>query len=556
MATATKIEFSEKLNRLRSLLFQFDKSNNEEKNSLLNDISNFNSYNQNSFNQAHQLLLGMLAYPDNKELYNKTSETLSKLLKTIEKNLPLQEKLTGSGILHTPIECNFSYTKVNYLVHKFPHQVNIHSASSSLETQKSILKLLLPDVEYSKIHEGEKDLKKRIAEFNGNKNLTDLEWLLQQIDQSGLHKKTKALVYNQLGIFIKWKVSNENDSVSFLRGPSLPVYYYTKPLDKKTTLEEIIRKKLPAPVKLTVKNKERIMDAAKLTLFYLYRETEPFTNANSDDITLFQLDKGISVALFGSTTDKRYSLESYIGYMVFKNNIPASYGGGWIFGERSQFGINILEAFRGGESGLIICQLLRVYHQHFGATRFVVKPYQFGLNNPEAIKTGAFWFYYKLGFRPEDKELRKLALKEEKQKLIDPKYKSEASTLRKYTKSNLALVLSETSYPNYDAEIISRRITNYINTTFKGDRQKALTQCYKELLINTGINTKEWSKETIDYAQQSAVLFNLLPGSKDWQKKHKKDIQLFIQLKSAKTELPWINHLQNFKSFWQLMNVQ
>lgn len=108
-------------------------------------------------------------------------------------------------------------------------------------------------------------------------------------------------------------------------------------------------------------------------------------------------------------------MESYIGYLVLKNNIPVSYGGGWIFGERCQFGINILQSFRGGESGLIICEILRVYHQHFGVTRFVVKPYQFGLHNPEAIKTGAFWFYYKLGFRPENEQLKEQALQEEQQ---------------------------------------------------------------------------------------------------------------------------------------------
>ncbi len=74
-----------------------------------------------------------------------------------------------------------------------------------------------------------------------------------------------------------------------------------------------------------------------------------------------------------------------------------------------------------------------MYHQYFGATRFVVKPYQFGLHNPEAIKTGA-WFYYKLGFRPESEELRELALEEEKQKKINPNYKSAIATLKNIPK--------------------------------------------------------------------------------------------------------------------------
>lgn len=554
MGTISETDFIEKLSKLKSLLFQFDKTHDEEKKQLLNQLINFGSFKLQSFKQFHQLLLGMQAYPTNTTLLNLTNSTMSKLLDQLEKNKPLQHKLIGTGYLHTSVECNYSYGKVNYLIRKFSHQVLIHSASSSIETQKVILKLVLPSIEYSSIHEGEKDLKSRISKFNFSKKLTDLEWLIQTIQQSDLNKKTQAVIYDQLGIFIQWQVSSHDKSVSFLRGPSLPIYYHTTPLEKKTNVQEIIQQKLPVPIKLSNNEKENIIDAAKLTLFYLYRETEPFTNANKDDITLFQLDKGISIALFGSNIDKRYSLESYIGYMVFKNNIPASYGGGWIFGERSQFGINILESFRGGESALIICELLRVYHQYFGVTRFVVKPYQFGLNNTEALKTGAFWFYYKLGFRPENNTLKELALQEEKQKLINPNYKSDISTLKKYTKSNLALTLSESTYPNYDSELLSKHITTYINTTFNGNREQGLTQCFDQLKETLAVDTKNWKQEDIDYAKQASVLFSMKPNSKTWQQKNKKNIQQFILLKSAKTELPWIKHLQKFDSFWKLMS--
>ncbi len=554
MGTIQETGVIEKLTKLKSLLFQFDPTHDEEKEHLLKELISYNSFKHRTFKQFHQLLIELMAYPSNKTLLDLTNAIMSKLLMQLEKNTSLQQKLIGTGLLNTSIECNFSYEKVKYIISKFPHQVSIHSASSSIETQIAILKLLLPSVEYSIIHEGEIDLKNRISKFNPSKIITDLEWIFQTLQQSDLNVKTQAVIYNQLGIFIQWKVSNQDSSVSFLRGPSLPIYYHAKPLEKKIDLQEIINQKLSIPVKLTDKDKENIIDASKITLFNLYRETEPFTNSNKDDITLFHLDKGISIALFGSKVEKRYSLESYIGYLVFKNNIPASYGGGWIFGERSQFGINILEAFRGGESGLIICGLLRVYHQQFGVTRFVVKPYQFGLNNTEALKTGAFWFYYKLGFRPENNSLKKLALQEEKEKQLNPGYKSDISTLKKYTKSNLALTLSETSYPNYDSEILSKRITTYINTTFDGDREKALTHCFNQLKETLDIDTIKWKQEDIDYAKQIAVLFSMNPNSKEWQQKNKKDILLFIQLKSAKTEFPWIKHLQQFNGFWELMN--
>lgn len=554
MENISEAKFIEKITKLRSLVFKFDKEAEKEKIQLLQDLNKYHSDKPQNFQLFHQLLMAMMAYPCGKNMLEQVQKTTSCLLEKLSKNKNLQNKLTGTGLLHSSLECNFTFNKVKYLVQHFPNQVTIHSASSDIDTQKSVLKLLLPQIEYSKIHAGEKDLKTRISEFHSSKNQTDLEWLIQTIEPYSLDNKTKSFLYSQLGIFIQWKIESEKDSVSFLRGTSLPVYFHTNPIEKKINLQEIIHQKLPAPVKLNLTEKRQLIHSAKMTLLYLYRETEPFTNANEEDIILFQLDKGISIALFGSTTDKRYSLESYIGYLVLKNNIPASYGGGWIFGERSQFGINILESFRGGESGLIICELLRVYHQYLGATRFVVKPYQFGLHNPEAIKTGAFWFYYKLGFRPENEQLKELALQEEKQKLVDPTYKSEIATLKKYTKSNLVLSLTETGYPNYDSEILSQRITTFINEHFNGDRQKALSYCYKQLIANAGIDTKNWKPEDTEYAKQIAVLFNMQPVSKEWQQKHKKDIQIFIQLKSAKTELPWIKHLQQFKAFWKYMN--
>jgi hypothetical protein len=553
MRTVSETKFNEKLKQLKLLVFQFDKTANDTKAILLNDLILIVPKKKDAYIQFHHVLLCMMAYPSNQSLLNLVEKTSSELLQQLSKHPSIQDKLIGTGLLHTTVECNFTYQKTKHIIQHFPNQISIHSASSSIETQKAVLKLILPNVEYSKIHAGEKDFKSRISEFNPSKQQTDLEWLLQTIEQSSPDIKTQAFLYNQLGVFIQWKVSSEKDSVSFLRGAHLPTYFHTSPLEKKINLQDIIKQKLPAPVKLSLKEKQQLIHSAKMTLFYLYRETEPFTNANEEDITLFRLDKGISIALFGSTNNKRYSLESYIGYLVLKNNIPASYGGGWIFGERSQFGINILESFRGGESSLIICELLRVYHQYFKVTRFVVKPYQFGLHNPEAIKTGAFWFYYKLGFRPENNELKALAKKEEEEKIKNPAYKSETSTLRKYTKSNIALTLSDKSYPDFDSEVLSQRITNYINTQFDGSREKAIHQSFKILKEVLTINIKTWKAEDVDYAKQLSILLCSYPNPKTWMVDHKKNIILLIQLKSAKTELLWIKHLQSFKAFWKLI---
>jgi len=38
----------------------------------------------------------------------------------------------------------------------------------------------------------------------------------------------------------------------------------------------------------------------------------------------------------------------------------------------------------------------------------------------------------------------------------------------------MALTLSQKTYPDFDAEILSQRITNFINTNFDSNREKQL----------------------------------------------------------------------------------
>jgi hypothetical protein len=60
-----------------------------------------------------------------------------------------------------------------------------------------------------------------------------------------------------------------------------------------------------------------------------------------------------------------------------------------------------------------------------------VDPYQIGLHNEEAIDSGAFWFYRKLGFRPTNPKAAHLLQSEEKKLKADPTYRTRPSTLRR-----------------------------------------------------------------------------------------------------------------------------
>ena len=85
---------------------------------------------------------------------------------------------------------------------------------------------------------------------------------------------------------------------------------------------------------------------------------------------------------------------------MFSNGVPIGYGGVTTLGAQANTGVNLFESFRRSEAAFLFAQSLRAFRTLFGVTRFVVNPYQFGRDNEEALASGAYWFYDRLGFRP------------------------------------------------------------------------------------------------------------------------------------------------------------
>src|SRR5258707_13671464 len=96
-----------------------------------------------------------------------------------------------------------------------------------------------------------------------------------------------------------------------------------------------------------------------------------------------------------------------------------------------EVGFNTFYAYRDGETAWIYSKALHFIHQLTGVTCISVYPYQLGHNNDEAIDSGAFWFYRKLGFRPGRRELLELTEREEAKIEAKRNYKTPARTLRR-----------------------------------------------------------------------------------------------------------------------------
>ena len=127
---------------------------------------------------------------------------------------------------------------------------------------------------------------------------------------------------------------------------------------------------------------------------------------------------------------RRLPLRAYVAGFTLKNGVPINYIEAIGLCEWIEVGFNTFYTYRQGETAWIYAQALRCLRAFTGATTISVYPYQIGQNNDEAIDSGAFWFYRKLGFRSGRPDLEQLARREEQKIAANPQYRTPKKTLK------------------------------------------------------------------------------------------------------------------------------
>ena len=514
---------------------------------LLKNFSDSSSFNTRQIKEYHDQLLFLKAFPPNKKTEAAANCELEKIASVTKQAKPsLYSGLCGDGIAHTEIICNYSLTLTTWLTEKFTHSVSLHSSGADAETIRNTLQLLCPFAEFEKITQGNMSLAGRIKAITGIIHPTaQLAWLLNIFTNSKLTLLLKEELFRQLKIFIRWKIGSPGWSRTFLHFNTGKTFYQPN-IIRRVNLNKIINKKINYPNTLSGTQQKDLNDVIKTSLALLCRETDPVTYSDEGAVQLFNMGRGIDIALLYLQKDKRLSLESYIGYMAFKNGLPVSYGGGWIFGNRCKIGINIYPAFRKGESALLFSNILRLYSQYFKLDYFHVNPYQFGKGNPEGIKSGAFWFYYRLGFKPVEKDIKLLAQTEWNKMLTNKNHRTPVPVLKKFTSCPVALHLNKKPVIPITAPELSSAISNHINKFYNGIRQEAVKQGLKKL--KNKVNFHGFNKTT-------ALVCLIADASKSLTINEKKDLVKTLMLKNNKKEADFIFGLQKCKAFWKLLKA-
>ncbi len=341
-----------------------------------------------------------------------------------------------------PVHYSFSFPVARWLARRCPGELTIDWGEfEDTSRLDELLAQLLHPAETDYFDSGWASTEEWVAMASAGFAGTDFDWLMAQLDHRRMQRVWNQL-YDAADIPLRWELAASRFAKARNRlRPSAVVTREDGMRTRPRWPKRAIMEPLDDIELLPPRKGQRLIDIAMASLAARYRETYHFNYANPAEVYLADVGCGVRVAVFGLLPEHRFPLECTMGYLLLANGVPIGYGGASALFRQVNTGINVFDEFRRSEAAFLWTQVMRVYHALTGCTRFIANAYQFGGDNTEALRSGAFWFYYRLGYRPVDAAVRALANSESARMRGDNKYRSSVKTLRELARCDMHLTL-------------------------------------------------------------------------------------------------------------------
>ena len=526
------------ISQLFSIRNRYGKKFSSQKLNLLTELLAQAVKSKKDLQLYYDSLLFLIAYPDNKSIYKLASESLEHLHSYIRLHESIKTSLFNSGITDTQLSAAFSFEIVKWIRKKSPGNIKINYIEADDGHIQSILSVVLPKVESEILQDANETWKSWLTK-SLEKGEDMLDRFIAVFGDADIRPEIRDELWTALGINVEINFASQTRLPDSLITP-----YYHRSVIRKNFKKQLLGVK-PLQVDLNETEAEQIIECGRMILVRHLREIDPITFTAPRLVSYYQLPRGLAIALMGMVPERRHPIDSYMGYVVFKNGLPIGYAGSWILFDSGRIGLNIFPSYRGGESQFIFEQVLNVHRRVYQLKRFSVDPYQLGKQNDEGIQSGAFWVYYHAGFRPLREEQRKLAEAEALKIKSIKGYRSPASVLEILANSRLELVLQKKAV-RFDATDLSRVYANILKKKYNNNRKVAEETSFGKL---AGIvQIKNYHEEKLEFILKNWCML-LFANEQELRRNNrlKNKLKKLFQLKAGGDEEDYISELQRAK---------
>jgi hypothetical protein len=283
-----------------------------------------------------------------------------------------------------------------------------------------------------------------------------------------------------------------------------------------------------------------LIDLARETLVTRGRDLDAFAYGNTADVRVVDDGNGLQWAVIGMAPERRAPLRAAYGYLMLRNGVPVGYGQIDTLFACTDLAFNAFPAFRGGEAAFLFARLLAMAKAVFGARSFTLEPYQLGHENHEGIESGAWWFYYKLGFRPRKHRIAALAQGELARMRRNPAYRSPERILERLAADYLYFEPEGRRAPHWPSiAALGAQVAAHLAALAGADREAGVEACVERARQRVGARAPESAGERIAWRHWAPVI-DLVPGIARWTRAERRALAEVVAAKGGKRETEYL----------------
>ncbi len=502
----------------------------------------------------HEAVCFLEAYPDDAEVLLRVERALLGFRARVERlGTAARAGLHDSGIAGTTLDYPFGFPMTRWLVSRFPKDVEIAWRKfRGAERLDEVLSLLVAHAEDDALSEGGVGWRRWLRVAKGGRRLTDLQILLELLDSAALPEEARAWLFESLELPILWRLRDAAGARTLAKLPWPRPFFHRDGVRRGgfSFLREVERP-LPSVRRAPLTLAQTLIESARVAMATRLRELHAFSHANPHDVLVAEPGRGLRIALIGLLPRYRLPFEGYYAFYVLKNGVPVSYGAGWQLFDTLEFALNIFESFRQGESAFIVGQILRVFRQTLGMRAVVIDPYQIGRDNLEALQSGAFYFYHRLGFRPRDPAVLRLSEEELEKIAQDRSYRSPLPILKRLAEAEIYLALpggSPEPEKRLRASQVAALVTRHIARDFAGDRRAAVRAARARVSRALGVSrASTWPPDERRAFERLSVAIALIPDLDRWPAAERRALVRVLRSKGGRSEVRYLRLLHGHR---------
>ena len=418
------------LRRIEALRLRYDPRMAVEKRALLALLKGARFGRADLLLRYHEALCFMAAYPDDARLLALVRRELAAFAHRPEL-ARFGDELADSGVAGSATRYNYFWMMSRWLAERFPRRLALDwSRPEFVGRLGAALPLLLGWTEAEAVRRSPLDLRAILDGLRGAES--DAVFVLRRIAQLPGDDRTREHFHDAIDSAYVLAPAPGFPSRTLARHAAAPlVFRNVAPPAARPDLVAELKRRPPGVRRVSGAEARSLLELAREAMLTRARDLVAFSWGNQRDVMLVDDGDGVAFAIIGSLPAHRLPLPVVHGWIMLRNRVPVGYVQTDTLLASSEISFNVFATFRGTEAGYLFARVLAVTHHVFGARAFSIEPYQLGVGNSEGIESGAWWFYYKLGFRPVAAGPQAILARELARMRGNPTHRSGVATLKR-----------------------------------------------------------------------------------------------------------------------------